>query len=349
MIVAGRVENLKTLVQETANRIMDQIKRTKKKTRGAASKHYQFNKHFMGGYRPGQVIIWAARPSMGKTALMISELMFLTLHKFKAMAFNLEMNEEQSISRMLCNVSRVSNYVAMNDLFTEQQLLDWNDAEYQLGLLEPYLTLDYTPGIHIDQLIAKIRKVKREKGLDVVFIDFLQDVEYHERGTTRDHQIGVIMKRLKRCAKSENVCIVILSHISRETEKRADRRPTLTDLRESGNIEGYADTVLFLVRPDYYCPKTPDGKPDYSKNPDLARFKNRVQIFCDKNRDGTTFSCEIGCKLGISDFHDIGEDAERSNEMENQAKEPESEVKKEGFTRVDQPAKSIFEDDKPPF
>lgn len=302
MALAGRVQNLKSLVTEAAKRIEDAIKRAKEGT-FIKSKHSRINLN-LGGWLPGKIIIVAARPAMGKTSWMISELLFLVKSGVKCMAFNGEMLEEQFMLRSFCWYSEIPNYRAMHHNFRAGEEGRWLDAETWLKNQDEYLTLDFTSGIHIDELVSKIRKVKKDKGLDVVFIDFLQDINYPEGGRNRDEILGSIMKKLKNVAKTERVCLVVLCHVTRKVESTKDRRPTLSDLRESGNIENYADAVLFMVRPDYYVQKDASGNPIYASDEERA-LKDICQVYGDKNRDGAPFAVDWQCSLGINHFRDI--------------------------------------------
>lgn len=267
------------------------------------SSHSAINKNLFG-WKKGNMVVVAARTGMGKTAFHVSELVNLCLAGVKCASFNLEMMPEQFIIRGACNISEVVN--------TKYRLKVMNKKEeenFYLGIEQirqfKNLHLDFTSGITVSQIRAKIRKWKFEHGLEVVFIDHLQFISPEDsKGKNRDIQIGEITRELKAIAKEEEVCIILFCHISRQAEKNANKRPTLAELRESGNIENDADSVIFLVRPEYYFEKTSDGRVKYN-GPEEEAFKNICQVFCDKNRDGFTFETEWNCHLGISKFKDV--------------------------------------------
>lgn len=332
---AGKIVDLAQIVGDAAKEIRDSIE-AGKRVKGIESSHSRINVN-LGGYQPGRIIIMAARPGMGKTSWMISQIMDLIAKKVRIMAFNGEMLEQQFFFRAFCNYSNVPNYIASHNRFSQQQRSDWLDAEIWLSNQNQYLTLDFTAGIHIDELVAKVKKIKRDKGLDLVFIDFIQDVENVIKGENRDMQLGNTMKKLKNLAKNEKICLVILSHLTREVDRRGDKRPTMADLRESGNLENYADAIMFMVRPDYYLKKDSAGKPIY-ENPEQLALKDITQVYCDKNRDGPVFSCDWECSMSTNRFRDVMkyEADEYAKQLEMDV-EPPADTKNEGFTRKKEP------------
>jgi len=296
--LSGRVANLETIIAEA----MDKANREGAKS---ASKHRDINLNF-GGWQKGTMNIVAARPAMGKSAWHVSELLHCAQNGTKCMSFNLEMHERQLILRMLCNMTGIPNTIASARQWRIGEELQWLEAQQILKGMDATLTLDFTGGITIDEIEAKVRKMRMEKGLDLVFLDHLQFIRVRadeSKGMNRDSIIGAITSRLKALAKNEDVALIVLSHLRRAVESEKSKRPSLADLRESGNIENDADTVSFLMRPEYYLPKDSEGRTIYA-DAQQESFKEVCMWYCDKNRDGATFETQLKCYLGISKFTD---------------------------------------------
>lgn len=207
------------------------------------------------GMQPSDLILIAARPSMGKTAFVLNIAQHMAFRKNKTVAiFSLEMSEEQLVNRMLALESKVdSQHIRTGKL---------EDAEWEM-LIEganiignSNLIIDATPGISISELRSKCRKYKMEHDLGIVMIDYLQLMTGSGRTESHQLEIAEISKSLKSLARELNVPVIALSQLSRAVEKRDDKRPMLSDLRDSGAIEQDADVVMFLYREDYYKPDT---------------------------------------------------------------------------------------------
>lgn len=231
------------------------------------------------GFHGSELILIAARPAMGKTAFALN---IATNAAVKAnvpvAVFSLEMSKEQLVNRILCSESMVdSNKVRTGKLEED----DWTKLAGAIGpLSEAEIFIDDTPGINITEIRAKCRKLKLEKNIGMVVIDYLQLIQgSNKRGGSREQEISEISRSLKILAKELDVPVIALSQLSRAAEQRADHRPMLSDLRESGAIEQDADIVMFLYRDDYY-------------NPDTEK-KNIAEVIIAKHRAGSTGTVEL--------------------------------------------------------
>ena len=224
------------------------------------------------GLQPSDFILVAARPSMGKTAFVLNMAQHMAFRKEKTVAiFSLEMSKEQLVNRLFSLESKVdSQKIRTGNLEDE----DWAKLIEGAGIIgNSHLIIDDTPGISISELRSKCRKFKLEQGLDIIIIDYLQLMSGSGRGgDSRQQEISDISRALKGVARELNVPVVALSQLSRAVEKRDDKRPMLSDLRESGAIEQYADVVMFIYRDDYYNKDTEN--------------KNMAEIIIAKQRNG---------------------------------------------------------------
>lgn len=232
----------------------------------------------INGFQNSDLLLVAARPAMGKTAFALNLVQNAALKGDASVAvFSLEMSKEQLVQRMLSSQSNVElKKIKTGKLGAN----DWpRIIEAMAVLSEANIHIDDTPGIKISELRSKCRKLKIEKGLDLVLIDYLQLMEGEGKNESRQQEIAKISRSLKILAKELNCPVVALSQLSRAPEQRADHRPMLSDLRESGSIEQDADIVMFLYRDEYY-------------NPDTER-KNIGEVIVAKNRHGETGTIEL--------------------------------------------------------
>lgn len=231
------------------------------------------------GLHNSDLILVAARPAMGKSAFAINIATNAALKGHVGVAyFSLEMSKEQVTSRILCSEAMVdSNKVRTGTIDDEE----WGKLANASGeLSETQIYIDDTPGISITEIRAKCRKLKLEKDIGLVVIDYLQLVQgTGKRGASREQEIAEISRSLKILAKEINVPVIALSQLSRAPEQRPDHRPMLSDLRESGSIEQDADIVIFLYRDDYY-------------NEDSEK-KNIAEVILAKHRGGSTGTVEL--------------------------------------------------------
>lgn len=203
------------------------------------------------GMQPSDLILIAARPSMGKTAFELNLAHYMAFKKNLTVAlFSLEMSKEQLVNRMFSLESNVDAQKLRTGQLNDQE---WERLIESAGTIgKSRLIIDDTPGISISELRSKCRKYKLEHDLSIVMIDYLQLMSGSGRSESRQQEVSDISRSLKALARELNVPVVALSQLSRAVEQRPDRRPMLSDLRDSGAIEQDADVVMFLYRDDYY-------------------------------------------------------------------------------------------------
>ena len=204
------------------------------------------------GMQPSDLVLIAARPSMGKTAFVLNIAQYVAFHENMCTAiFSLEMSKEQLVNRLFSLESRVDAQALRTGNLSDA---DWEKLVEGAGIIgDSELIIDDTPGISISELRSKCRKYKLEHDLKLVIIDYLQLMSGSGRSTdSRQQEISDISRSLKALARELNVPVVALSQLSRAVEQRPDHRPMLSDLRESGAIEQDADVVMFIYRDDYY-------------------------------------------------------------------------------------------------
>ncbi len=230
------------------------------------------------GMQPSDLILVAARPSMGKTAFVLNLAQHMAFHKNVTVAvFSLEMSKEQLVNRLLSLESRVNSHnIRTGDLTDNEweQLIESADIIGNSNLI-----IDDTPSISISELRSKCRKFKMEKNLGIIIIDYLQLMTAGGRVESRQQEISEISRSLKALARELNVPVIALSQLSRAVEQRPDHRPMMSDLRESGAIEQDADVVMFLYRDDYY-------------NKDTDR-PNVAEVIIAKQRNGAIGTVEL--------------------------------------------------------
>ncbi len=232
------------------------------------------------GLHGSELILVAARPAMGKSAFALNIATNAAMRGNTPVAiFSLEMSKAQLVNRILCSEAMVdSNKVRTGKLEDE----DWGKLAEAIGpLSETGIYIDDTPGISVMEIRAKCRKLKLEKNIGLVVIDYLQLVQgSNKRNGSREQEISEISRSLKILAKELDVPVIALSQLSRAVEQRPDHRPMLSDLRESGAIEQDADIVMFLYRDDYY-------------NEDSEK-KNVAEVIIAKHRGGSTGTVDLG-------------------------------------------------------
>ncbi len=209
------------------------------------------------GMQPSDLILVAARPSMGKTAFELNLAQYMAFKKNMTVAlFSLEMSKEQLVNRMFSLESNVDAQKLRTGQLNDQE---WERLIESAGTIgKSKLIIDDTPGISIAELRSKCRKYKLEHDLNIIMIDYLQLMSGSGRSESRQQEISDISRSLKALARELNVPVIALSQLSRAVEQRPDHRPMLSDLRESGAIEQDADVVMFLYRDDYYNHDSPD-------------------------------------------------------------------------------------------
>lgn len=223
------------------------------------------------GLQPSDLVLVAARPSMGKTAFVLNIAQYVAFHSNLATAiFSLEMSKEQLVNRLFSLEARVDAQLLRSGNLADS---DWEKLIEGAGTIgKSKLIIDDTPGISISELRSKCRKYKLEHDLKLIIIDYLQLMSGSGRSDSRQQEISDISRSLKGLARELNVPVIALSQLSRQVEQRPDHRPMLSDLRESGAIEQDADVVMFIYRDDYYNKDTQD--------------KNIAEIIIAKQRNG---------------------------------------------------------------
>jgi replicative DNA helicase len=235
------------------------------------------------GFQSSDLIIIAARPSMGKTslALKIAENACIR-NKCGVGIFSLEMSSEQLVTRMLCSVSRVDAAKLRGGFLQED---DWNHLYGGMEMLTkaPLVLVD-SPGITPLELRAKARRMQKEHGIEMVIIDYMQLMTGKGRSENRVQEVSEISREMKLMARELNMPVIVLSQLSRAVEQRPNKRPMLSDLRESGAIEQDADLVMFLYREGYYKQQGDgEGEVDYEK-PEAEK----TELILAKHRNGPT-------------------------------------------------------------
>ena len=203
------------------------------------------------GMQPADLILVAARPSMGKTALVLNIAQYVAFKSDLPLAvFSLEMSREQLVNRLFSLESRVDSQHIRTGNLSDREWEDLIDGAGVVGRSK--LIIDDTPGISVPELRSKCRKFKLEHNIQMVIIDYLQLMSGSGRTDSRQQEVSEISRALKALARELNVPVIALSQLSRAVEQRPDHRPMLSDLRESGAIEQDADVVMFIYRDDYY-------------------------------------------------------------------------------------------------
>ncbi len=241
----------------------------------------------LGGLQRSDLLIIAARPGVGKTSLMLS-MGLNAARKFhqRVAVFSLEMSAEQVIQRLISQETGIdSQRLRLGDLHDD----DWERFTRAASELSGTLMyLDDTPSISVLQLRTKARRVHAEHGLDLIIVDYLQLMTGDMRSENRVQEISYISRGLKALARELNVPVVAASQLSRAVEQRSDKRPVLSDLRESGSIEQDADVVMFIYRDDVYDPQ--------------SERKNVAEIIVAKHRNGPTGSVELFFRNQLAQF-----------------------------------------------
>ncbi len=229
------------------------------------------------GFQNSDLILVAARPAMGKTSFVLNIAVNAALRTFPVAIFSLEMSRTQLVNRIL-SLEAMVELEKMRTGKLESE--DWKKIGYSLGpLSKSPIYIDDNAGINTMEMMSKLRKLKLERGLGLVIIDYLQLMEGRKKTDNRQQEISDISRSLKIMAKELDVPVIALSQLSRAPEQRNDHRPILSDLRESGAIEQDADVVMFLYRDDYYNEE--------------SEKRNVVEVIISKHRNGSTGTVEL--------------------------------------------------------
>ncbi len=246
------------------------------------------------GFHDSDLILIAARPAMGKTALALNMAQYAALHARVPVAiFNLEMSRDQLVNRMLASEVMIDSQKMRTGKLDDE---DWTKIAQALGpLSQANIYIDDTAGLSVMEIRAKCRRLKLEKNIGLVVIDYLQLMQGRGRSENRQQEISEISRSLKIMAKELNIPVVALSQLSRAPEARSDHRPMLSDLRESGAIEQDADIVMFLYRDDYYNPET--------------EKQNIAEVIIAKHRNGSTGAIELRWFGEYTKFANLSKDS----------------------------------------
>lgn len=235
------------------------------------------------GFHDDELIILAARPGVGKTAFALNVAQFVGLKTDKTVAmFSLEMGAEQLVQRMLASEGLIDSQHLRTGQLTDEE---WRKLVVAAGSLDnTSIYIDDTPGIKMSEIRAKARRLAKEKGnLGLIVIDYLQLIE-GPRSESRQQEVSAISRQLKKLAKELHIPVIALSQLSRSVEQRQDKRPVLSDIRESGSIEQDADIVAFLYRDDYYRDERDE---DDEGKVEAEEDNGEVEVIIEKNRSGT--------------------------------------------------------------
>ncbi|CAI3443261.1 replicative DNA helicase [Enterococcus cecorum] len=252
------------------------------------------------GLQPEELIILAARPAVGKTAFALNIAQNIGTRTDRSVAiFSLEMGAESLVNRMLCAEGTIEAGHLRTGQLTEQE---WHNLIMAMGSLSnTSIFIDDTPGIKVSEIRARCRRLAQEKGnLGLILIDYLQLIEGSGR-ESRQQEVSEISRQLKKLAKELKVPVIALSQLSRSVEQRQDKRPVLSDIRESGSIEQDADIVAFLYREDYYQRQGTEE----DKNEEEQDVDDVIEVIIEKNRSGARGTVELLFKKEYNKFASI--------------------------------------------
>ena len=266
---SDQFHHIRDIAVDSIEKIED-IYRSKGKLTGVPTGFVDFDQK-TAGLQKSDLILLAARPSMGKTAFALNIIQNAAIRSNVPTAvFSLEMSREQLVNRMLCSEAMLDAQRLRTGELTDS---DWADLIQAMGpLSQAPIYIDDTPGVTPMEVRSKCRRLKVEKGLGLIVIDYLQLMSGNSRNDSRQQEISEISRSLKAIAREMEAPVIALSQLSRACEQRADHRPMLSDLRESGAIEQDADVVAFLYRDEYYFPDT--------------EKKNQAELIIAKQRNG---------------------------------------------------------------
>ena len=295
---ASEFRDIKDVLAKTQSDL-ERLSENKGEITGLATGWYDFDK-LTTGLHANEFIIIAARPAMGKTAFALNLATNIAMNQDKSVAvFNLEMSAEQLAMRILSSVGQLEGFKLRTGNLMNNDWKRINEAVSQLSTTN--LVIDDTPGITIGEIRAKCRRLaSSEKGLALVVIDYLQLISGGKNyGSNRQQEVSDISRSLKTLALELGVPLIALSQLSRSVEGREDKRPLMSDLRESGSIEQDADIVAFLYRDDYY-----------NKEARTEDNNSISELIIGKHRNGPTATIELLFKKNTSTFLNLRRDRE---------------------------------------
>ena len=270
---------------------LEKLAQTKGEITGLATGFYDLDK-ITSGFHENELVIIAARPAMGKTAFALNLASNIAIQSGKTVAlFNMEMDAEQLINRMLSSIGQIEGKKFRTGHLENEDWKKLNEAISKLA--ETKIFIDDTPGMTIGEIRAKCRRLaSSEKGLGIVIIDYLQLISGSARyAGNRQQEVSEISRSLKTLAMELKIPVIALAQLSRTVEGREDKRPLLSDLRESGSIEQDADIVAFLYRDDYYTKET-----------SIDENTSKSEFIIAKHRNGPTTTVDLIFKRNTSTF-----------------------------------------------
>ena len=282
--LVGSMDIVKASIQK-----IEELYKRKAEVTGIATGFTELDK-MTSGLHPGELTIIAARPSMGKTAFSLNLAQHIVLRQKKTVAyFSLEMGKEAMMMRMLAAESKVSMSEIRNGRIPDSA---WPKLINSASLLsEAPLFLDDTSGISPFEIRSRARRLKAEHGLDLIIIDYLQLMDLKQKVESRERAVSEISKSLKAISKELQIPVIALAQLNRGVEGRSDRRPMLSDLRESGSIEQDADVIMMLYRDDYY-------------DKDDADKQGHAEVIIGKQRNGATGTVKLRFDAKFARFRD---------------------------------------------
>ncbi|MFF2796681.1 replicative DNA helicase [Lysinibacillus xylanilyticus] len=286
---AGDFKHVKDVLVETFDNI-EQLQSQKGDVTGIPTGFRDLD-NITAGFQRNDLIIVAARPSVGKTAFALNVAQSVAVQARENVAiFSLEMGAEQLVMRMLCAEGNIDAQVLRTGALTTE---DWGKLTMAMGSLSNSgIFIDDTPGVRINEIRAKCRRLAQENGLGMILIDYLQLIQGSGKpGENRQQEVSEISRSLKGLARELKVPVIALSQLSRGVEQRQDKRPMMSDLRESGSIEQDADIVAFLYRDDYYDKE--------------SESKNMIEIIIAKQRNGPTGTVTLAFKKEFNKFINV--------------------------------------------
>jgi replicative DNA helicase len=298
---------IKEIVKDSFKQI-EEAAENGKDVSGLATHFTDFDK-LTSGLQRNDLIILAARPSMGKTSLALNIAENVSIKEDASVAiFSLEMAKEQLVTRMLCSQSRIDAGKIRKGQMSDY---DWPKLTKAAGFLsDAKLYIDDTPAPTVLEMRAKLRRLKKDKGLDLAVIDYLQLIKPNAaKNSNREQEISEISRSLKSLAKELSIPIIALSQLNRSLESRTNKRPMMSDLRESGAIEQDADVIMFIYRDEVYNEDSPD--------------QGIAEIIIGKQRNGPIGTCRLAFINEYTRFEDLAFDNDPAMALPSESASPD--------------------------
>ena len=287
-------------VMNTTFKYIEKLYERKEHITGVPTEYHEFDKK-TAGLQPADLIILAGRPSMGKTALAMNMVQNAAhFHKVPVAVFSLEMAKEQLGMRLICSMGRI-NAQRLRTGFLQEQ--DWPKLTRAVGMLsEAPIYIDDTAAISVLEMRAKARRLKTEHNIGMVVVDYLQLMRGRSNVQSREQEISEISRSLKAMAKELNIPVIALSQLNRSLESRPNKRPILSDLRESGAIEQDADVIIFIYRDEVYNKAEDNPK------------KGIAEVIIGKQRNGPTGTVELAFLPHYTSFENLAQNDYQTGE-----------------------------------